>query len=93
MANTISEETLMGMSAHLLGLIFKNSLEVSSQADVESTMQIHNGQKLYPKLIITAPHGGGAVKISLMLCDPETDEPIIGMYEATGDALSHLPKH
>jgi hypothetical protein len=68
-----------------MGLAMRNAMSGSSANDVARAAALHDAGKLYPRLTITSPHGGGAVRVELTLCDPETDETAIQMFvgEAT----------
>lgn len=52
----------------------------SDPAEVAQAAALHDARKLYPRLTITAPHGGGSIRLELVLCDPETDDPILRMF-------------
>lgn len=78
---------LASMAAQLLGLMVAESHEGSAQAEVENAARLHDAEKLYPKLTITSPHGGGGkIKLELTLCDPATDEARVSMLTIEAEA-------
>jgi hypothetical protein len=80
-------DELAGMSAHLLGLLMAECHIGSALAEIENAARLHEAEKLYPKLTITAPHGGGGkIKMELVLCHPETDEPRVEMLTIEAEA-------
>ena len=81
------EETrLAELAAKLLGLSFAVAARGSSEDDLIASKRTHDDEKLWPRLTITAPHGGGGVKVELTLHDPHTDEAVIRMIEIEAEA-------
>lgn len=77
---------LAALAARLLGLAMRNALDGSAPAEVARAAGLHDAGKLYPRLVITAPHGGGAVRLELTLHDPETDDAVVRMFEGEAAA-------
>jgi hypothetical protein len=86
-------DELAGLSAHLLGLLMAECHVGSAIAEVKNAAMLHDSEKLYPRLTITAPHGGGgSIKLELVLCHPETDEARVSMLivEAVANAAPEI---
>lgn len=86
--NTTADVRLASMAAKLLGLVMQHAHAGSDPAEAVHAAALHDAGRLYPKLTVTSPHGGGAVRLELVLCDPGTDEPIIRMFE--GEAVAEV---
>jgi hypothetical protein len=84
---------IASMAATLLGLLMNEANAMSDPAALAEATRIHETERAYPKLTVTMPHGGGAIRLELVLCDPRTDEPLVSMFtgeaEANGPAWSH----
>ncbi|MGB4248546.1 MAG: hypothetical protein WBJ75_12585 [Pseudohongiellaceae bacterium] len=76
------EERLIQMAAQLLNISMQVAQEFSAASEVQNAAELHDRRKLYPKLTVTSPHGGGGIRIELVLCDPKTDEALVSMYQA-----------
>ena len=74
------------LAARLLDVTMQLAQAGSEPEEVARAAAIHDARKLYPRLTVTAPHGGGAIRLSLVLCDPETDEPVVRMFEGEAKA-------
>lgn len=87
--NNERDARLAGMAAGWIGLVIQHAQASSDPAAVAEAARLHNEQGLYPELRITAPHGGGAVRLELTLRDPATDEAVVSMF--TGEAAAITP--
>ena len=83
------EERLIAMAAQLLSISMQVAQEFSSANEVQNAADLHDRKKLYPKLTVTAPHGGAGIHLQVELCDPVTDQPAVRMFEVT--ALATVP--
>lgn len=86
---TENDTLLATMAGKLLQMAVLHSLTNSDPAEVVRAEKLHADGKLYPRLTITTPHGAGAMRIELVLCHPDTDEPIVRMFE--GEATAEGP--
>lgn len=86
---TNSESRLVSMAAKLLSIAIRTAQAGSDPAEVARAAALHDSERLYPRLTITAPHGGGAVRLEVLLLDPATDEPVARLLEieAEGNLL------
>jgi hypothetical protein len=80
------DNALADLAAHLLGLMFRVAQAGSQPAEVERAAALYDARKLYPRMTITAPNGGGSIRLELVLCDPGTDEAIVRMFEGEAKA-------
>lgn len=80
-------------AADLLGLLIEVAQAGSSAQAVDEAAKLHDSRKLYPRLIVSAPHGGGAVHLLLTLNDPQTDKPVVRMFEGTANAGERVWSH
>ena len=84
MTNINKESRLLSMSAKLLAIAIQTAQAGSAQSEVRAAAALHDAEKLYPKMTISSPHGGGGIRLEVMLCDPETDEPVVRLIEIEG---------
>lgn len=89
MTDTERDNRLAAMAAKFLNVVMLHAEASSPRADVESALHMHDAGALYPKLTITSPHGGGALRLELVLCDPSSDEPVVMMF--CGEANATMP--
>lgn len=78
------EARLIGLAAKLLGLamdVANQSNAVLDPGAVDESVRQHDELKLYPRLTITAQHGGGGMHLALALNHPDTDEPHFRLLE------------
>lgn len=75
------------LSARLLSLILNQAQSDSDPAVVAEAARLHDREGLYPKLTVTMPHGGGSVRMALVLCDPKTDEPLVSLFTGEAQAI------
>lgn len=91
--DTTESGRLAEMAAHLLGLLMAEAQTFSNPAEVAEAARIHDKERAYPRMTVSMPHGGGAVRLELVLCDPRTDEPLVSVFsgeaKATGPTWSH----
>ncbi len=80
--NPTPDIMLATVAADLLSLVIGTAYDGSNPEDVERAAILHDSRKLYPRLTITTPHGGGAVRLELALCDPVSDAPMVSMFSA-----------
>ncbi len=71
------ESRLLEMAGELLHASIKIAELSSDPEDTEAAWNVHNTNKLYPRMTITSPHGGGAMRIEAALCDPVNDEAVV----------------
>ena len=86
--NTTADVRLASMAAKLLGLVMQHAHTSSDPAEAVHAAALHDAGRLYPRLTVTSPHGGGAVRLELVLCDPENDEPVVRMF--MGEAMAEV---
>jgi hypothetical protein len=89
MSNEDRDSRLAAMAAKFMGLVVEHAQASSDPAAVAEAAGLHDARGLYPHLTITAPHGGGAVRLELVLRDPATDEAVVSMF--TGEAAAITP--
>lgn len=81
------EARLISLAAKLLGIAINTATAASTILDpealAESVLQ-HDELKLYPRLTISAKHGGGGVHLLLALHHPDTDAPHVRLLEIEG---------
>jgi hypothetical protein len=87
--NNERDARLAAMAASWIGLVIQHARASSDPAAVAEAVRLHDARGLYPELRITAPHGGGAVRVELVLRDPTTDEAVVSMF--TGEATAITP--
>lgn len=85
MTLTDSESRLVSMAAKLLSIAIRTAQAGSDPAEVARAAALHDSEKLYPKMIVTAPHGGGGIRLEVMLLNPATDEPVVRLFEAEAE--------
>ena len=73
-------------AARLLGMLMDEVRGSGDPAMVAEASRLHEKRLAYPRLTITSPHLGGAVRLELVLCDPHTNEPLVSMF--SGVALT-----
>lgn len=91
--NNDRDSRLAGMAASWLDLVIRHARSTSSPAAVAEAIRLHDAQGLYPELRITAPHGGGAIRLELTLRDPETDEVVVSMFSGEATAITPAWTH
>ncbi len=86
---TDSETRLISMAARLLSIAVRTAQVGSDPAEVARAADLHDREKLYPKMIISSPHGGGGIRLEVLLLDPANDEPVVRLLEieAKGELL------
>lgn len=89
MTLTDNESRLVSMAAKFLAVAIRTAQAGSNPAEVARAAALHDSEELYPRLTITAPHGGGGIRLEVLLCDPATDQPAARLLEieAKGDLL------
>lgn len=89
MTLTDSESRLVSMAAKLLSIAIRTAQAGSDPSEVRRAAALHDSEELYPKMTITSPHGGGGIRLEVMLLNPATDEPVARLLEieAKGDLL------
>ncbi|MDO8272794.1 MAG: hypothetical protein Q7U82_12910 [Gammaproteobacteria bacterium] len=82
------ESVLLEMAGELLLASIQISELSSYPEDTQAAWSNHDQSKLYPRITITSPHGGGAMRIEATLCDPITDEAVVRLVclEAIAEA-------
>lgn len=82
------ESRLLEMAGELLHASIKIAELSSDPEDTKAAWNVHDTNKLYPRMTITSPHGGGAIRIEATLCDPMTDETVVRLVclEAKAEA-------
>jgi len=89
--NITREQNLIAMAAKLLSVAFQTAQLGSDPAERANAVALHDDEKLYPRLVITACHGSlRQTRLELVLCDPHTDETVVRMLEITGDTLERM---
>lgn len=88
-ANDNEFASLADMAARLLGDLLSAAQSCSDPAVVAEAVRIHDTEMAYPRLTISMPHNGGGVSLSLVLCHPTTDEPLVSLF--TGEAKAIAP--
>lgn len=78
------EERLLTMAAQLLQLALRASQKANSQETREQILGVHKSDRLYPRLVISAPHEGGSALLDLAFYDPETDEKVVHLMSLEG---------
>lgn len=73
-------------AARLLGGLMAEVRSFNDPAMVAEASRLHDKRRAYPRLSVTMPHLGGAVRLELVLCDPHTNEPLVSMF--SGVALT-----
>lgn len=74
------------MAARLLGTLMDEVRSSGDPATIAEASRLHGKRLAYPRLSVTMPHLGGAVRLELVLCDPHTNEPLVSMF--SGVALT-----
>jgi len=87
--DTTESARIAEMAARLLGLLMAEAQAFSNPAEVAEASRIHDKERAYPRMTVSMPHGGGAVRLELTLCHPVTDEPLVSMF--TGEAKAIGP--
>lgn len=87
MSNEDRDNRLAAMAAHFLGLVMRHGQACSAAGEVAAASRLHDEQRLYPRLTITAPHKGGGIHLELTLHDPESDAPLVRIYEVEAAAV------
>lgn len=91
--DTTESARIAEMAARLLGLLLAEAQSFSDPAEVAEAARIHDKERAYPRMTVSMPHNGGAVRLELVLCDPRTDEPLVSIFtgeaKATGPTWSH----
>lgn len=84
---------LASMAAKLLAIAIDVNERGADPEEYARIVKLHDAEKLYPRLVIRSPHGGGAVSLQLSLCDPATGEEVERLFEGIGEAVSPLCFH
>lgn len=82
------DSRLASLAASWIGLVIRHANATSSPEAVAEAKRLHDTERLYPRLTIAAPHGGGAIRLELTLHDPETDEIVVSMFAGEAQALT-----
>lgn len=77
-----TDSKLALLAARLLETVMAAGLAGSDAEAVREAVAQHDARALYPKLVVSAPHGGGEIFIDLCLCNPETGEPEVQIFAA-----------
>lgn len=85
MTLTDSETRLISMAAKLLSIAIRTAQAGSDPAEVARAAALHDAERLYPRMTITAPHGGGGIRLEVMLHDPADDDPVIQLFVAEAE--------
>ena len=81
-----ADDKLIRLAAELLDAAMNTTLENTPPDVATAASHLHQNRALYPRLTIAAQHGGGAMRVSLVLCDPHTDDPVVLLGELTARA-------
>jgi hypothetical protein len=87
------DSRIAAMAARMLGLVMQHAQAHSAADDVAAAAAEHDARGLYPHLTISAPHGGGAVRVELTLRDPATDAVVVRMFEGEAQATAAPAVH
>lgn len=91
--NNERDARLAAMAASWISLVIQHSRASSDPGAVAEAATLYDVRGLYPELRITAPHGGGGVRVELTLRDPETDEVVVSMFSGEATAITPAWTH
>jgi hypothetical protein len=91
--NNERDARLAAMAASWIALVLQHARASSDPAAVAEAVRLYDARGLYPELRVTAPHGGGAVRVELTLRDPETDEAVASMFACDATAITPALTH
>lgn len=80
------ETRVLNMAEQLLSIAIQTAAELSAEDNTRNAYALHESEKLYPKMIITRPHGGGATYLKVSFCDPFTNEDVIRLIQLEAKA-------